>query len=42
MAATPEQLQQLLDGLRDQPEMLETFKKALELEKKKEKFHPKT
>ena len=41
-AATPEQIQQLLDGLATQPDLLETFKKALGLEKKKEIFHPKT
>ena len=41
-AATPEQIQQLLDGLATQPDLLETFKKALGLEKKKEVFHPKT
>ena len=42
MAVTPEQIKQLLDGLRDQPEMLENFKKALGLEKKVQSFHPKT
>ena len=41
-AVTPEQIQQLLDGLATQPDLLETFKKALGLEKKKEVFHPKT
>ena len=39
---TPEHIQQLVDGLRSQPELLESFKKALGLEEKKTGFHAKT
>ena len=42
MEVTPEQIQQLLDGLRSQPALLESFKKALGLEEEKSSFHAKT
>ncbi len=42
MAVTPEQIKTLITGLRDQPDLLESFKKALGLEEKKNGSHPKT
>ena len=42
MAVTPEQIKTLIAGLRDQPDLLDSFKKALGLEERKSGFHPKT
>ncbi len=42
MAVTPEQLQQLIAGLQNQPDLLKTFKAALGLETVVKSFHPKT
>ncbi len=42
MAVTPEQVRALVEGLRDQPDLLESFKKALGLKERKSGFHPKT
>ena len=42
MAVTPDQVRAVIEGLRDQPDLLESFKKALGLEDRKSNFHPKT
>ena len=39
---SPEQVRQLIAGLREQPDLLDSFKKALGLEGKKSYIHPKT
>ena len=42
MAVTPEQLQQVIAGLANQPELLKVLKGALGLESTVKSFHPKT
>ena len=41
-AVTPEQLQAIIAGLREQPELMKAFKEALGLESKAKEFHSKT
>ncbi len=42
MAVTPDQVRAVIEGLRDQPDLLVIFKKAMWLEDRTRTFHPQT